>query len=357
MSERLHTGAVIGILGGGQLGRMLSVAASRLGFKCHIYDPSPNSPAGQVASFVTIASFEDDASLRDFANSVDVITYEFENIPASALDLLEKRRPVRPGRNALEVSQDRYLEKKFLADAGLRTARYAEVGDIESLDRAMVDVGLPAILKTRRFGYDGKGQIQIREREEMEEAHRQMAGQAAILEKFVDFEAEISVIGARSHDGVVSCYDPGENIHRNGILRTTRVPSRLGMDECREAVATTCKILDQLDYIGVIGVEFFVTEHGLLINEMAPRVHNSGHWTQQGCNVDQFEQHIRAVAMLPLGSAARYANVAMENLIGNDILKIPEILMENNASLHLYGKESVRAGRKMGHVNRIDEKD
>ena len=352
MSERLHNGAVIGILGGGQLGRMLAVAASRLGFKSHIYDPTPNSPAGQVADCVTTASFEDGARLCDFANSVHVITYEFENIPASTLDMLEKLRPVRPNRNALTVSQDRLAEKDFLVGAGLRTAKYAAVDDLESLDCAIGDVGLPAILKTRRFGYDGKGQIHIRRYDEMKKAHQKMAGRAAILEQFVNFQAEISVIGARGHDGVVFCYDPSENIHREGILRLTRVPSGLDLQKCDEAIAITGKILDQLDYIGVIGVEFFVSKHELLINEMAPRVHNSGHWTQQGCHVDQFEQHIRAVAMWPLGDGSRYANVVMENLIGDDILKIPEILMEKNASLHLYGKESVGPGRKMGHVNR-----
>ncbi|WP_207101849.1 5-(carboxyamino)imidazole ribonucleotide synthase [Paracoccus shandongensis] len=336
----------IGILGGGQLGRMLSVAASRLGLRCHIYEPGA-APAGDVAWRVTTAPYEDEAALRAFAESVDVITYEFENVPTSALDLLESIRPIRPNRRALAVSQDRLAEKTFLNDIGLATAPFADVPEQADLDAAIARIGRPSILKTRRMGYDGKGQVRIGD------GPAEWTGAPSVLEGFVDFSAEISVIIARGADGQVAAFDPGLNVHEGGILRTTTVPCGLPAKATTDAVLIGARIANALEYVGVMGVELFVTPQGLIVNEIAPRVHNSGHWTQAGCAVDQFEQHIRAVAGLPLGDGKRYADVVMENLIGDDLDRVPDLLKTPNTQVHLYGKGAPRPGRKMGHVNRI----
>lgn len=352
MTEPLPTGATIGILGGGQLGRMLSVAASRLGLKTHIYEPGANPPAGDVAHQVTTASYEDEAALTAFGKSVDVITYEFENIPTSALDLLETLAPIHPGRQALATSQDRLTEKTFLQDLGLQTAPFADIANEDDLQAALGTIGTPSILKTRRFGYDGKGQARIMSPADAPGAFTDMAGAPAILEGFVEFTCEVSVIGARGPDGAVACYDPGENVHKNGILDTTTVPATLSPSQRTDAVLIAARILNALDYVGVMGVELFVTPKGLIVNEIAPRVHNSGHWTQNGCTICQFEQHIRAVAGWPLGDGKRHSNVVMENLIGHDVLRVPE-LATTGAAIHLYGKTEVKAGRKMGHVNRV----
>ncbi|MFZ0099175.1 MAG: 5-(carboxyamino)imidazole ribonucleotide synthase [Gemmobacter sp.] len=353
MSDALPLGSVIGILGGGQLGRMLSVAASRLGFRTHIYEPMENPPAAHVADRLTTASYDDTEALRVFAASVDVITYEFENIPTAALDLLEAARPIRPNRRALAVSQDRISEKDFLTGLGLTTAPYAAVNGMDDLQAALSRIGAPAILKTTRLGYDGKGQSRLRGPEDAEAALAAMAGAPAVLEGFVTFSHEVSVIAARGLDGSVACFDPGENVHRDGILHSTTIPARLSPAQRSDAVLLAARILNALDYVGVMGVELFVTRQGLLVNEIAPRVHNSGHWTQNGCAIDQFEQHIRAVAGWPLGDGSRHSDVVMENLIGDDILRVPEIARERNAALHLYGKSEARPGRKMGHVNRV----
>jgi 5-(carboxyamino)imidazole ribonucleotide synthase len=349
----LEQGATIGILGGGQLGRMLSVAASRLGFKTHIFEPGANPPAAHVADRVTTANYDDAEALNAFAQSVDVITYEFENIPTSALDILENIRPIHPNREALRVSQDRITEKDFLANLGLTPAPYAAVDTLADLEHAVSEIGLPAILKTRRFGYDGKGQARINSAADLGQAIADMAGQPAVLEGFVNFTHEISVIGARSENGDVSCFDPGENIHRGGILHTTTVPARLSKAQRMDAVLMAGRILNALDYVGVMGLELFVTPKGLIVNEIAPRVHNSGHWTQNGCAVDQFEQHIRAVAGWPLGDGSRHSDVVMENLIGADMDRVPDLAKDPTVSLHLYGKAEVKAGRKMGHFNKI----
>ena len=349
----LEQGATIGILGGGQLGRMLSVAASRLGFKTHIFEPGANPPAAHVADRVTTANYDDAEALNAFAQSVDVITYEFENIPTSALDILENIRPIHPNREALRVSQDRITEKDFLANLGLTPAPYAAVDTLADLEHAVSEIGLPAILKTRRFGYDGKGQARINTAADLGQAIADMAGQPAVLEGFVNFTHEVSVIGARSENGDVSCFDPGENIHRGGILHTTTVPARLSKAQRMDAVLMAGRILNALDYVGVMGLELFVMPKGLIVNEIAPRVHNSGHWTQNGCAVDQFEQHIRAVARWPLGDGSRHSDVVMENLIGADMDRVPDLAKDPTVSLHLYGKAEVKAGRKMGHFNKI----
>lgn len=343
----------LGILGGGQLGRMLSVAASRLGYRTHIYEPGAHPPAGHVADQVTTAPYEDEVALRAFAASVDVITYEFENVPTTALDLLESLKPIRPNRRALATSQDRILEKDFLNGLGIATAPYAAVTDAASLTAAIAAIGTPAILKSTRLGYDGKGQARIMTPEEAPAALAEMNGAPAVLEGFISFSHEVSVIAARGLDGSVACFDPGENVHSEGILRTTTVPAKLTPGQRSDAILLAARILNALDYVGVMGVELFVTPQGLIANEIAPRVHNSGHWTQNGCAVDQFEQHIRAVMGLPLGDGARHSDVVMENLIGDDVAKVPEILKERHAALHLYGKGAPRPGRKMGHVNRV----
>lgn len=349
----LAPGATVGILGGGQLGRMLSVAASRLGLKTHIFEPGANPPAGQVADALTTARYDDEAALRAFAESVDVITYEFENIPADALDLIEALRPVRPNREALRVSQDRLVEKGFLKGLELATAPYAAVADARDLAAALDRIGTPAILKTRRLGYDGKGQARIDSADDAPGALEAMSGAEAILEGFVAFDFEVSVIAARGLDGAVVCYEPGQNVHEDGILSTTTVPANLTDDQRRQAFDAAETILGALDYVGVMGIELFVTQDGLVINEIAPRVHNSGHWTQNGCVIDQFEQHIRAVAGWPLGDGSRHSNVVMENLIGDDMDRAPALAADPANALHLYGKAEVKPGRKMGHVNRI----
>ncbi|PIE08736.1 MAG: 5-(carboxyamino)imidazole ribonucleotide synthase [Rhodobacterales bacterium] len=364
-SSPLEPGASIGILGGGQLGRMLSLAAARLGFKTHIFEPGAAPPAGQVADRVTTARYDDEAALKAFGRSVDVITYEFENIPTTALDILESLAPIRPGRDALRISQDRLVEKDFLESCGLRVAPHAAVFNLLDLTEAMEHTGLPAILKTRRFGYDGKGQARISRAEEAGAALAEIGEAPAILEGFVNFEREVSVIVARGLDGTMACFDPGENLHENGILATTIVPATLDAPRQQAARRAAEAIAEKLGYVGVMGVELFVTgsgtgsgngaknEAGLVVNEIAPRVHNSGHWTQNGCVIDQFEQHIRAVAGWPLGDGARHSDVVMQNLIGGDIARAAALAADPRAALHLYGKAEVKPGRKMGHVNRV----
>lgn len=352
MTSPLKTGDTIGILGGGQLGRMLSVAASRLGFKTCVFEPGGDCPASHVANYHFQAAYTDIDALTRFAQSVDVITYEFENIPTSALDALEAIKPIHPNRRALATSQDRLSEKDFLSSLGLRLAPFADVTDADSLADAIAKIGTPAILKTRRMGYDGKGQSRLMAPEDATKALADMAGAPAVLEGFVSFSHEVSVIAARNPDGAIACYDPGENVHVDGILSTTTVPAKLTPNQRTDAVLLAAKILNALDYVGVMGVELFVTSDGLVVNEIAPRVHNSGHWTQNGCAIDQFEQHIRAIAGWPLGDGSRHANVTMENLIGDDVLRVPEIA-QTDAAIHLYGKADAKPGRKMGHVNRV----
>lgn len=352
MTKPLAPGSTIGILGGGQLGRMLSVAAARLGYRSHIFEPGA-APAVDVAHALTTASYDDSAALARFADAVDLVTFEFENIPDDALALLAEHAPVHPGPRALSVSQDRLSEKDFLTGLGLATAPYRAIESAENLRAAMEEFGTPGILKTRRMGYDGKGQARLSGPDDAETAFAEMQGAPALLEGFVKFEREISVIAARGLGGEISCYDPGENLHEAGILRRTTVPAPLSAGLRSDAVLLAPRILNALEYVGVMGVELFVTESGLIVNEIAPRVHNSGHWTQNGCAVDQFEQHIRAITGWPLGDGARHSDVTMENLIGADMDRVPDLARHPHAALHLYGKTEVRTGRKMGHVNHI----
>ncbi len=353
----LAPGSTIGILGGGQLGRMLALAAARLGLCCHIFAPDPESPAFDVVAARTIAEYDDGRALAAFAAAVDVVTYEFENVPVGAVERIGMTVQVRPGAKALAISQDRVAEKSFLRDLGVAVAPFAEVADRPSLDRAIGALGLPAVLKTRRLGYDGKGQAVIRWADEAGAALDRMHGAPAILERFVAFQREISVIAVRGAGGGVAIYDPAENVHRNGILHTSTVPARITAATAAKAGEIAAALLAALDYVGALGVEFFVAGEGgeetLLVNEIAPRVHNSGHWTEDACAVSQFENHVRAVAGWPLGPSARHADVAMTNLIGAEADDWARLAAEPGARLHLYGKREMRPGRKMGHVNRL----
>ena len=357
-TDALAPGQTIGILGGGQLGRMLAMSAARLGMRTHVFEPGALPPAGEVAGMTTTAEYCDREALADFAGGVDVVTYEFENVPAEALDLIEARVPIRPNRRALAVSQDRLREKRFLNGIGLATAPFHPVDSASPnaasiLMRAMEAVGLPAILKTRQLGYDGKGQVRVETADCCTDALASMAGAAAILEGFVAFEREISVIAARGVNGRIAFFEPGENVHKDGILHMTSVPARIDRGTRERAFEIAAAILDALDYCGVIGVELFDTEVGLVVNEFAPRVHNSGHWTEAGAVIDQFEQHVRAVAGWPIADPIRHSDVEMTNLIGQDLADVPAIAREVGARLHLYGKTETRAGRKMGHVTRV----
>lgn len=348
MNEPLKPGSVIGCMGGGQLGRMLALAAARLGLRTHIFEPAEEACAASVVERVTRASFDDSTALRDFAGRVDVITYEFENVPIPAVEVVADIAPVRPGRRALEVAQDRLTEKLFLNEIGIETAPFASVGGPGDLANAINRLGRPAILKNRRLGYDGKGQIRI-SASGASDVWRATNGQPSILEGFIKFEREISVIAARGANGEIIAYDPGENVHELGILRTTKVPATIDGDLAIEAIAMTGRILEALDYIGVLGVEFFVTSSNLIVNEIAPRVHNSGHWTQAACLIDQFEQHVRAIAGWPLGDGTRHSDAVMTNLIGDEVLSAPTA---QNAAVQIYGKSEARTGRKMGHLTR-----
>jgi 5-(carboxyamino)imidazole ribonucleotide synthase len=351
MAEPLPPGASVGILGGGQLGRMLAVAASRLGLHAHVYDPDPAAPAVEVAARATAAGWGDTAALAAFAAAVDVVTCEFEAIPPAALGQVAALRPVRPNPHAFALSRDRIAEKTFLNGLGLATAPWAAV--TAGIAEALGAVGTPAILKTATQGYDGRGQVRVAGADAAAAAWDALGRVACVLEAVVPFSAEISVIAARGLDGAVAAYDPGLNRHADGILHTTTVPAPIPPRLAADAVLIAGRILNALDYVGVIGVELFVTPAGLVVNEIAPRVHNSGHWTQQGCAVDQFEQHIRAIAGWPLGDGGRFADVTMENLIGEDMARLPAIAREAAAAIHLYGKAELRPGRKMGHVNRV----
>ncbi|QDZ13277.1 5-(carboxyamino)imidazole ribonucleotide synthase [Devosia ginsengisoli] len=346
---------MIGILGGGQLGRMLALAAARLGMRTHIFCPDPDSPAFEVTPHKTVAAYDDEAALAAFADAVDVITYEFENVPAATAEFLAARKPLRPGANALAVSQDRLAEKGFLASKNIPVAPYRAVETIADLEAAIDALGLPAVLKTTRLGYDGKGQRVIRERSEAASAFAELSPKPLVLEAFMPFEKEISVVVARNASGEVRAFDAAENVHRHHILFTSTVPADIPPGVEKHAAMLAKVIVVALDYVGVLGVEFFVIpgeRPTLMVNEIAPRVHNSGHWTEAVCLTDQFEQHIRAVVGWPLGDPARMADVVMESLVGDEVRIVPSGL-DGNTQPHLYGKTEVRPGRKMGHVNRI----
>ncbi len=353
ISSPLPPGSTVGILGGGQLARMLSLAASRLGLDCHIFAPEADSPAFPVSAARTVAAYDDFAALEAFAAKVDVVTYEFENVPGDTAGFLDAHVPVAPGVAALKTAQDRIAEKTFISGLGIPVAPFADVSGLASLEAGLARIGRPAVLKTRRFGYDGKGQTKIYEGTDPAAAFGEIGRQPAILEGFVRFEKEISVIAARSWSGEVAVYDVPENHHENHILKTSTVPARISPAVAEEARAFGSRIIAALDYVGVIGVEMFVAGDDVIVNEIAPRVHNSGHWTMDACAVSQFEQHIRAVCGWPLGSPERYGDVVMTNLLGDDVHRWGELAAEPRVHIHLYGKREARPGRKMGHFNRV----
>ena len=357
-AKAVPPGGSIGILGSGQLGRMLALAAGKLGLKTHVYCDA-SGPAFDVSTARSTGSFNDREALARFAATVDAVTYEFENIPLETVTFLEAIVPVRPGPKALACAQDRLSEKRLARELGARTAEFAAIDSAEDLRAYLVSqpAGRTHVLKTRRFGYDGKGQAKVRGVGDAAEAWAAIGAQPAILERFVDFCREVSVVGVRSAAGAFAAYDVTQNEHRDHILHRSVVPASLSADLDAKAITISRRIADALDYIGVFAVEFFaVTGSGpseLLVNEIAPRVHNSGHWTMDACLCGQFENHIRAVAGWPIGSTVRHSDAEMLNLIGPDAGRWHELAVEPGASLHLYGKREARAGRKMGHVTRL----
>ena len=352
-------GGTVGILGGGQLGRMLALAAARLGYRCHIFSPEPGGPAAQVAAAETVAAYDDPAALDAFGDAVDVVTVEFENVPAAALERLGRRRPVRPGARSLRIAQNRVAEKDFFRSLGLETTPCAAVEDAAGAAAADRRIGRPAILKTQTLGYDGKGQVLLAADDDLLDAWQgTLGGRPVVLEEFAPIEREVSLIVARATDGTVASFDPVETLHVNGILDVTLAPAAIAPDLASAARESAERIAHALDHVGVLCVEFFDTGDGrLLANEIAPRVHNSGHWTIEGCATSQFAQHVRAVCGLPLGSPARRANAAMKNLIGRDVERWPALAADPAAHLHLYGKAETREGRKMGHVTWLSPLD
>jgi len=351
----LPPGSTIGVLGGGQLGRMLALAAARLGFDVVILTPETESCASRVAARAIVADYADPEGLDALAQLADVITFEFENVPAAALEGLAALGALTaPGPKALAVAQDRVDEKTFLNASGAPTVDFAPVADVADILAGLDRLGAPALLKTRREGYDGKGQTWVESHADAEAAFERIGRAPAILEARADFVRELSVIAARGRDGDVVAYPLGENHHENGVLRRTSAPAEVSAPVAEQAQTLAARILTRLDYVGVIGIELFELADGrLLVNEIAPRVHNTGHWTLDGCEVDQFEQHIRAIAGWPLGPVTPLAHVVMDNLLGAEVDAWPALAREAQARVWLYGKGEARPGRKMGHVNRL----
>ena len=353
----LPPGATIGILGGGQLGRMLSLAAANLGLRTHIYSDDERSPAFHVTDRATLGDYGDTAAIEQFARSVDVVTYEFENVPLEAAAVVGQAVEVRPGAKALAVAQDRLEEKRFISGLGIPVAPFAEVSSPSDLDRAIAAVGTPAILKTRRLGYDGKGQARVADGSALGKAFDAIGQTASVLEGYVAFAREVSVLAVRSISGDLQFYAPPVNVHTDGILSRSSVPAPLTQAHRTRGEEIAATIADALDYVGVLAVELFhMDETGpdpLIVNEIAPRVHNSGHWTQDACACSQFENHIRAVAGWPLGSTQRHSDAVMTNLIGADVGDWAKLAAKPGACLHLYGKRHARPGRKMGHVTQL----
>jgi 5-(carboxyamino)imidazole ribonucleotide synthase len=356
LSSPLKAGETIGILGGGQLGRMLAQAAKRLDLKTHIYSDEPNAPAFQIADGSTHGAYDDVQALDVFAHRCAVVTFEFENVPNTTAQFLSRKVPVAPSPRALEITQDRLLEKTFVANLGIATAPFRDVTSETGAREAFRALGAPAILKTRNLGYDGKGQAMVRSEDEIAQAFIEFGAVPAILEDFVDFSYEASLVAARGRDGSFAAFDPPMNEHENHILRRSTVPSPLSDDSAAEAVRIARRIADALDYVGVLGVELFVGHDGkLAVNEIAPRVHNSGHWTIEACVTSQFEQHLRAVAGWPLGDPTRHSDAVMENIIGAEV-ETWRKLKGQTKGLHLYGKGEPREGRKMAHITRTTPK-
>ena len=355
----LQPGSTVGILGGGQLGRMLAMAGARLGFDIAILTPEDDAPASRVAARTICAAYDDPAGLEALAQGCDVVTFEFENVPATAVErLIELGAEVAPSARALAIAQDRFEEKSFLNAAGAPTVGFAEVNGRDDLSRALKHFGAPLLLKTRRGGYDGKGQAWVMRPRDADTALKSLGGRPCIAEAPADFRRELAIIAARGREGEIALYPLTESHHENGVLRRTSAPINASPRAVAEAERIAATILNSLDYVGVLGVELFERDDGaLLVNEFAPRVHNTGHWTLDGCEVDQFEQHIRAVAGWPLGPTAARAHVEMTNLLGDEAEGWPRLIREPDSRLWLYGKRETRAGRKMGHVNRLHRLD
>jgi len=354
LKEILPPGSTIGILGGGQLGRMIVLAAAQLGYKCHTFTPDPEAPAKDVSAATTTAPYDDAAALQEFAETCDVITFEFENIPDKSLAIIADMAPVRPDVHTLSISQDRSLEKKFLNEQSISTVAWTTLTKPEELEQAAAKIGFPAILKSARFGYDGKGQTTVTTIPSLLDAWTQLGESPCVLERICTFEREISVVVARGADGRTEHYVPVDNLHRDKILDTSTAPTTLDQNTADKAVHIAIKVAKALDIIGLVAVEMFVlNDKRILVNEIAPRPHNSGHWTIDACLVSQFEQLVRAVVGLPLGQAKRHSNAVMTNLIGKEVENWYELSSDANSCLHLYGKTEPRVGRKMGHVTRL----
>ena len=353
-SDLLEPGSIIGILGGGQLGRMTAIAAARLGYRVHVFSPDQSAPAKEVSKFSTTASYDDLVRLEEFARSVDVVTFEFENIPAQSLLTINNIAPVRPNYRALEVSQDRLKEKAFVSSLGIGTTNYWPVQNVGDLEQALVSLNGQGVLKSMRRGYDGKNQTRISTGDVASSAWEEMGEESGILERWVDFQMEISVIVARSDNGATKIYDPVQNHHEHYMLSRTVAPAPIKPDVAAEACQMAYEIAKALDLVGVLAVEMFVTKGSqLLVNEIAPRPHNSGHWTIDACTCSQFEQLVRAICGIPLGSTLRHSNAEMRNLVGDEVDQWRQLLKEPGAILHLYGKLETRPGRKMGHITRL----
>lgn len=342
--------STIGILGGGQLGRMMAMAAAQMGYHVHIYCPEENCPASEASKYTTTGKYDDTAALVKFAKSVDVVTYEFENIPAEPVAEITKYANVFPSPQILATSQHRVLEKQEINKMGIATAPFVPVSSVGGLHEATQKIGIPSVLKTARMGYDGKGQFMLKSVNDIEKAWEKLGGSELILEGFVDFSMEISVIVARDIKGNIQCYCPVQNIHKNHILHETIAPAPISEKLATEAENIAKKIADGLNLVGLLAIEMFVTADGILVNELAPRPHNSGHWTIDAAITNQFEQTIRAVCGLVLGNPARLCDARMLNLIGDDVDDWEKYSSEKNAKLHLYGKKETKPGRKMGHV-------
>ncbi|MGG5809620.1 5-(carboxyamino)imidazole ribonucleotide synthase [Falsiroseomonas sp. CW058] len=351
----LPPGSTIGILGGGQLGRMSALAAAALGYRCHVFAPEADSPGMQVAAARTVAGYEDAAALAAFAAAVDVVTFEFENVPAATLDILAPLVPCRPGVAALRTGQDRLAEKRFAESIGLAVAPWREVTSLAELHAAVAALGLPAVLKTTRLGYDGRGQAVLRGPEDLAPAFERLAPRPLVLEAFVPFEREVSAIAARGIDGRIVTFDATENRHAHHILDLSIAPAPVPAAVAAAARAAVARVAESLDLVGLVALEMFLLPDGrLLVNEMAPRPHNSGHWTMDACRIGQFEMHVRAVAGLPLPEPGRHHDAVMKNLVGPDsFARWPELAAMGDVALHLYGKAEARPGRKLGHATRL----
>ena len=349
----MNPNRTIGIMGGGQLARMLATAAAELGFKINIYCPDKACPAAQVANKTVLGNYDDNQKLVAFAKNIDVLTYEFENIDTKALEELEKIVEIRPSVKALKISQDRYIEKSYLNSLGIKTTQYYKIDEVSDIEKHFIKIKKPILIKTRRLGYDGKGQVLIKTQDDINKNFLRNELVPSIAEEVLRFDKEISVIIVRNKEGNTKAFEPGENVHEHGILMTTTLPSSMSATLKNDAIEVAKKIVSDLDYIGVMGVEFFLKGKKLLVNEIAPRVHNSGHWTMDGSYSSQFQQHVRAIMDIPLLSTQRHSDIVMNNLIG----KVTSDFLENElAKVYIYGKKDPRPGRKMGHVNLIKKK-